>query len=88
MSPFDESRNEFIDAFKEYAREGNAMRDLLLRDSTKDAVAEQQIKLNASRDRYQSARERYVRQIMQGLGDSRGEVEPHMQIRTRRPDIH
>jgi hypothetical protein len=91
MLTIDDSRAEFIHAFKTYAQEGNLMRDLLLSQdsvpagsSLSDAVAAQQRRLNEARDRYQQARSTYVQAILAMLnvphGDSNGS-QPMIDIR-------
>ena len=91
MLTIDDSRAEFIHAFKTYAQEGNLMRDLLLSQdsvpagsSLSDAVAAQQRRLNEARDRYQQARSTYVQAILGMLnvppGDSTGS-QPMIDIR-------
>ena len=68
----DQCRTAFAEAFEAYAQEGSKMRDLLLsldrssNTAKHQSVAEQQVRLNEARRRYEEARSRYVDHVLKG----------------------
>ena len=69
-----QARQDFIEAFKEYAQEGNLMRDILLSHDSltphpdfTEVITAQQERLNERRCRYEQAREAYVSMILPEL---------------------